>query len=311
MNYPSFFEAKKSLNLFGHRQHFTFLTKLYNQKKLPKVMMFTGNKGLGKSTLINHFLFSIFDTKNYNFKDFSILDSSTIFKQFNNDIFANIVYFNGRNFKTIKVEEIKDLKKKIFQSSILNKERFIIFDDIELFNNNCLNALLKIIEEPGKNNYFFLINNKSKPLLETVRSRSIELKIILNRSSQSQIINDLTKFFKLKTILDLNETSLTPGNFIKFDYILQENNISLDQDLIPNLSNLLNLYKKNKDIIFMNLAFFIVNYYFKDISSKSNLNIDNINDIKNFIFKSLNNFLIYNINHNTVINAVNNKLNHE
>ena len=90
-----------------------------------------------------------------------------------------------------------------------------------------------------------------------------------------------------------------------------DSNISLDQDLIPNLSNLLNLYKKNKDIIFMNLAFFIVNYYFKDISSKSNLNIDNINDIKNFIFKSLNNFLIYNINHNTVINAVHNKLNHE
>ena len=137
------------------------------------------------------------------------------------------------------------------------------------------------------------------------------MKIILNRSSQSQIINDLTKFFELKTILDLNETSLTPGNFIKFDYILQENNISIDQDLISSLSNLLNLYKKNKDIIFMNLAFFVVNYYFKNISSKSNLNIDNVNNIKNFIFKSLNNFLIYNINQNTVINALNNKLNHE
>ncbi len=121
----------------------------------------------------------------------------------------------------------------------------------------------------------------------------------------------MTKFFELKTILDLNETSLTPGNFIKFDYILQENNISIDQDLISSLSNLLNLYKKNKDIIFMNLAFFVVNYYFKNISSKSNLNIDNVNNIKNFIFKSLNNFLIYNINQNTVINALNNKLNYE
>lgn len=311
MNYPSFFEAKKSLNLYGHRQNFTFLTTLYNLKKLPRVMTFTGNKGLGKSTLINHFLFSIFDKKNYNFKDFSILESSTIFKQFNSDIFSNIVYLNGANFKTIKVEEIKDLKKKIFQSSMLNKERFIIFDDIELFNNNCLNALLKIIEEPGKNNYFFLINNKSKPLLETIKSRSIELKIILDRNSQSKIINDLTKYFKLKTILNLNETSLTPGNFIKFDYILQVNNISIDQDLIPNLSNLLNLYKKNKDIIFMNLAFFIVNYYFRDIHSKPNINIDNIYDIKNFIFKNLNNFLFYNINQNTIINAVNNKLNYE
>ena len=31
-----------------------------------------------------------------------------------------------------------------------------------------LNALLKIIEEPSKNNYFILINNKSKPLIETL-----------------------------------------------------------------------------------------------------------------------------------------------
>ena len=30
--------------------------------------MLTGDKGSGKSTLINHFLFSIFDEKNYNKK---------------------------------------------------------------------------------------------------------------------------------------------------------------------------------------------------------------------------------------------------
>ena len=37
----------------------------------------------------------------------------------------------------------------------MNKPRFIIFDDVELFNNNSLNALLKIIEEPSKNNFFY------------------------------------------------------------------------------------------------------------------------------------------------------------
>ena len=42
-------------------------------------------------------------------------------------------------------------------------DRFIIFDDVELFNHNSLNALLKLIEEPTKKNYFLLINNKSRP----------------------------------------------------------------------------------------------------------------------------------------------------
>ena len=40
---------------------------------------------------------------------------------------------------------------------------------------------LKIIEEPTKNNYFIFINNKTKPILETIKSRSLELKIILNK----------------------------------------------------------------------------------------------------------------------------------
>ena len=62
---------------------------------------------------------------------------------------------------------------------------------------NSLNALLKIIEEPGKNNYFFLINNKSKPLLETIKSRSLEIKIVLNEKKRIEIINHLIDFFNL------------------------------------------------------------------------------------------------------------------
>ena len=71
------------------------------------------------------------------------------------------------------------------------------------------------------------------------------------------------------------------------------------------------MYKKNKDIIFINIAFFIVNYYFRNISTKTSLNADKIYDLKNFIFKNLNDFLIYNINQNTIITAVHNKLNHD
>ena len=41
--------------------------------------------------------------------------------------------------------------------------------------------LLKIIEEPSKKNYFILINNKSKPILDTIKSRSLEIKIISKR----------------------------------------------------------------------------------------------------------------------------------
>ena len=57
MNKPEFFEAKKTSKLFGLKKDFDFISSLYLSKKLPRVTMISGNKGSGKSTLINHFLF--------------------------------------------------------------------------------------------------------------------------------------------------------------------------------------------------------------------------------------------------------------
>ena len=154
MTSPSFFNAKNSLNLFVLSKDFKFLYLLYEKKKLPKVLLLSGNKGFGKSTLINHFLLSIFDKENYNLSENIISEQSLIYNQFKNNIFSNIIYMNGADFSSVKIDDIRNLKLKIFQSTIINKDRFIILDDIELFNNNCVNALLKIIEEPSQGNYF-------------------------------------------------------------------------------------------------------------------------------------------------------------
>ena len=130
MNYPIFFENKNSLKLFDLSENFEFISELYLKQNLPKVLMFTGNKGSGKSTLINHFLYSIFDIDNYNRKTYSISNNSSFLKQFQNNIFSNIIYINGADFKSIKIEDIRNLKKKILQISISKKDRFIIFADI-------------------------------------------------------------------------------------------------------------------------------------------------------------------------------------
>lgn len=308
---PPFFYPKNSLNLYGLDDNFKFLSCLYKNKNLPKVIMFTGSKGIGKSTLINHFLFSIFDEKNYDKEYLRLSETSNFYNQFKNDIFSNIIYFKGYDFKSIKVDDIRNLKTKIFQSSILNKERFIVLDDIELFNKNSLNALLKIIEEPSKRNYFFLINNKSKPLIDTIKSRALEIKIILNETTRIQIINNLINLNNIEPDLNPESSQLTPGNFIKFDHICKVNKILLSGDFIDNLSSLLNLYRKNKDILFINLATFLTDCHFKDLKFGKILKNIDIYDTKKFVLENINNFLLYNINQNTLINAVNCKLNNE
>ena len=218
---------------------------------------------------------------------------------------------SARRVERLRVKSVtRAIKLKILQSSIINKDRFIVLDDVELFNTNSLNALLKIIEEPSKNNYFILINNKRKPLIDTIRSRSIEFKIILSEKVRIDTINKLIKLNNIEIVLDPETSQLSPGNFMKFNYICNEFDISTDKEFLENLSLLLNLYKKNKDSLFIDVVFYLAECYFKSLNNKSNIKSDKIYEIKSFVIKNLNKYITFNLSQNSLINAINNKINH-
>ena len=308
MNTNEYNDPKNSLVLFGLGSKLDFLIELYNSNKLPKVLMISGKKGIGKFTLINHFLSYIFDKDNYDLKNRSINSQTQFYKQNFNNIFSNILYFSGNNFKNVKIEDIRDLKSTILKTTISKKERFIVLDDIELFNINSLNALLKLIEEPPSNNYFVLINSRTKTLIETIYSRSLEIKIFLSNETRIKIIESLIKENNLEVFIDFNSSNLTPGNFLSFNKIFEENKINTGEDFLKNLEILLNLYKKNKNIDLINIILFLTDYYFYNLKEKKIDNIERVLENKSFVINNINKFISYNLNQNSLINAINNKL---
>jgi len=308
MNINEYNDPKNSLVLFGLGNKLDFLIKLYNSKKLPRILMITGKKGVGKFTLINHFLNYIYDKDNYDLKNKSIDNQTQFYKQYLNNIFSNIIYLSGDNFKNVKIDDIRDLKSTILKTNISEKERFIILDDIELFNTNSLNALLKIIEEPTSKNYFVLINSKTKPLMETIYSRSLEIKILLSNETRIKIIESLIKKNNLEVFIDFNSSSLTPGNFLSFNKICEENKINIDGEFLQNIEILLNFYKKNKNVNLINMILFLTDYHFYNLQEKKNDNIEKVIEDKSFVINNINKFIEYNLNQNSLINAISNKL---
>ena len=60
------FNPKKTTRLFGLENEFNFLKKMISSDKFPKTLMLTGNRGVGKSTMISHLMHYYFAKKTYN-----------------------------------------------------------------------------------------------------------------------------------------------------------------------------------------------------------------------------------------------------
>ena len=302
-----YFHPKKTLKLIGHEKKLSFFVELINENKFPKVLLLSGDKGIGKFTLINHLMFSYFDQKNYYLKKFKILESSSFYKKILQNIFPNIIYLQGSDFKNIKIEDIRKLKYDLQKSPIYNDKRFVILDDVETFNLNSLNGLLKIIEDPGTNNYFIMINNKSQLLLDTIKSRSIEMKILLNNEQRNKIFSFLLENFAQRQLFEGGVINASPGNLLKFNYLTEINNININDKFSNGLNKILNLYKKDKNLFYKDFLLFFTEYYLKKNKSKIFLDEKTFIEKRSFLIRNISNFFSFNLNQNTFLNSIQNQ----
>ena len=171
----------ENTQLYGMNLIFNEITKLYSEKKMPTRILFSGKKGLGKSTLayhiINHIL-SIDEEFKYDSKKFIINKSNRSFKLLQNNSHPNFYLIDLlEDKKNIDVGQIREMIKYTGKSTFNNREKFILIDNIENLNKNSINALLKVIEEPNENVFFILINNSEKKILPTLRSRCLTFKM--------------------------------------------------------------------------------------------------------------------------------------
>ncbi len=72
--------------------------------------------------------------------------------------------------ETIKIDEVREVIKAL---SLVKwgRARVVLIDDAHLMTAQACNALLKVLEEPPKDSYFFLVTHQERSLLSTIRSR--------------------------------------------------------------------------------------------------------------------------------------------
>ena len=85
MNNSNFLDPLNSTKLISMDKHFNEMVDLFNLKKFPKVLLLNGKKGVGKFTLVFHFLNYIFsqnEKNSYNLKTKTINIESIFYNNF-------------------------------------------------------------------------------------------------------------------------------------------------------------------------------------------------------------------------------------
>jgi DNA polymerase III subunit delta' len=267
-------KPSKNKNLFGLKNYFLELTNLFDTNKLPNKILLTGKKGLGKSTLSYHFINYVLsknEDNSYNRKHFTIHELNKSFKLMNNNTHPNFYSIDVlKDKKNIEINQIRELIIYLNKSSFNDQPRFVLIDNVDLLNINSTNALLKIIEEPNKNVFFILINNKK--ITSTLKSRCLEFKLNLTFLDTIIVTNNILNVDILEHLnFDLINYYNSPGDFYYLFRFADEHNLNLvDFDIKEFLSFIIdNNHYKNNEVV-KNFIFDYIELFFLKIYKTSN-----------------------------------------
>lgn len=145
----------------------------------------------------------------------------------------------------IKIDKIREIAYRISTTSYEGGNRIFILKDIEKMKKEPANALLKMIEEPEKGNFFILLANNLN-ILPTIKSRAIFVKIKMRNADELGVSqneydfflgkgNEILEYKKSEIDLSLGEPYSEIENFIK-NYLKE-----------PNIENKIKIYKSLRD----------------------------------------------------------------
>ena len=283
------------IRLFGLENFFLELSQFHKKGNFSNKLLLSGQKGLGKSTLAYHFInYVLSKNENYEYDidNFEINPKNHSFKTVSNKSNTNFILIDiTPEKKNIEINQIRELITSLNKSSFNNKPRFVLIDNIEFLNNNAINALLKILEEPSYNVHFILINNNKK-ILPTLLSRCINFKISLTNKQSINIVDKLLdKNFSKRINNDLLNYYSTPGKIYNLVRFGETYNVDLENINLKNFLKLIikdNYYKKDNFMKYM--VFDLIELYFNKINMSFSDNIYNkysyflkrISDTRNF-----------------------------
>ena len=305
-------EPKNQLFLYSYEKLFKQFILMYEKKTLPNVVLLSGVKGIGKSTFAYHlcnYLLSKNDDNAYSINDYKINENNSTYKLINTFTHPNFFTLeNNFDSKNIKIEQIRNLIIFLNKTTYSKDLKFVIIDNSERLNLNSSNALLKSMEEPNENTFFFIIHDSSFKLLNTIKSRCIEFKIFKNYIEKKKIFNDLAKQYNIIEKIDdsiLEDLYFnSSGNVFSYFVRLINDEFKYTDNILDFVFYFIDKYKKDNNPETLSFITFFINKYYNNLCLKGNGSTSYFTNHSK-IFKHIEDMKKYNLNVKSVFIQVN------
>ena len=282
------------LSLYGYKRYFDLFKNLFEKNKLPNCILLSGQKGIGKSTFAYHFINSLLskDEKyEYSLDEYKINEKNYSYNQIINATHFNFFRISSDSLNSqIKIDQSRNLIKFLNKTTYKENFKIVLIEDIESFNINASNAILKSLEEPNTNTFFFLIHNNSYQILETIKSRCMIFKIHFSEIEKKNIFNDIVKnhYSNLSDIdIDNNLYLNSPGDLLHKTFLIKSSNLVNYKSILPLIHLFLDKYSETKNIQILNHASFYIEKFYTDLLNNDakilNISLNNYNKILNQI----------------------------
>lgn len=238
------------------------LTSILSSKEIPHAFLFTGPRGLGKTSSARILAKAINctnrvqkaesgkeseksnsqpPTHNSQPLDIEPCNKCDICKSITEGSNIDIIEIDAASNRG--VDEIRSLREKVkFSPSQLSKKVYII-DEVHMLTNEAFNALLKTLEEPPSHVIFILATTEVHKIPQTILSRAFSVKF--EKPTLEELSNSLKRIIKgegltidekiFPKIFELSEGSFRDGAKILEELSLNSKGKKIDLNLLENV----------------------------------------------------------------------------
>jgi|SRR5579871_4403306 len=175
-------------NFWGNAHVTRALTRMVEQDRIPQTLLFAGQEGTGKATLVRRFAAHLLgDAAKIEQDDLSLPHNLEIIAarerwpadKRNQDplLFSThpdfVTFAPDGPLRQISIEQMRLLKERAQFKPLRGNRRVFLIDHIDRAGEHAANSLLKTLEEPPEHMILVLTAENAYDLLPTIRSRAV------------------------------------------------------------------------------------------------------------------------------------------